>query len=247
MTHFSGQSKEQHQAAGKQHSRLIEALKKAQGRFQPVMKFDFRKEPLAILDFSAGNPRLAQVDLADTAAFCKFVEQELALKGATIGAGGYGENRLIYGSPVFEGGPEPRTIHLGIDIWTKAGTAVFAPLDGRVHSFQNNAAYRDYGPTIILEHVLLDGERFHTLYGHLSLDSLDGITVGAPIQAGQEIARLGSPEVNVSWPPHLHFQLIRDLEGRSGDFPGVAAPSEKAHYLALCPDPNLILQLPGLS
>jgi len=32
----------------------------------------------------------------------------------------------------------------------------------------------------------------------------------------------------------------------AGDFPGVAAPSQRARLLALCPDPNLILGIPGL-
>jgi hypothetical protein len=36
------------------------------------------------------------------------------------------------------------------------------------------------------------------------------------------------------------------MPGPQGDFPGVAAPSEREHFLALCPDPNLILGIPGL-
>jgi hypothetical protein len=47
---------------------------------------------------------------------------------------------------------------------------------------------------------------------------------------------------NGDWPPHLHFQLITDMQGRWGDFPGVAPPSEREYWAALCPDPMLIMQ-----
>jgi len=79
---------------------------------------------------------------------------------------------------------------LGIDITAIAGTEIFAPLEGSVHSFQNNSSFGDYGPTIILEHNL-DGEIFYTLYGHLSLNSLDELSEGKEIKKGQKIAELG--------------------------------------------------------
>jgi hypothetical protein len=63
----------------------------------------------------------------------------------------------------------------------KSNSPVYAPLDGRVHSFNNNTAHLDYGPAIILEHQTDGGERFYTLFGHLSPDSLEGLTVGMPV------------------------------------------------------------------
>ena len=68
-------------------------------------------------------------------------------------------------------------MHIGLDLWIKAGTPVLSALDGKVHSFDFNAGFGDYGPTIILEHQLED-QTFYTLYGHLSLDSLDGLKIG---------------------------------------------------------------------
>jgi peptidoglycan LD-endopeptidase LytH len=47
--------------------------------------------------------------------------------------------------------------------------------------------------------------------------------------------------VNGDWPPHLHFQLITDMMGNTGDFPGVCLPEEKQAYKVLCPDPIGIL------
>ena len=49
---------------------------------------------------------------------------------------------------------------------------IHAALDGTIHSFQNNTALGDYGPTIILSHEI-EGFKFHTLYGHLSEASLN--------------------------------------------------------------------------
>ncbi|HWZ36478.1 MAG TPA: hypothetical protein VNW51_09975, partial [Mucilaginibacter sp.] len=58
----------------------------------------------------------------------------------------------------------------------------------------------------------------------------------------QQIARLGSIDKNGHWPPHLHFQLMFDMEGWVGDYPGVARFSEKEKHLRNIPDPNLILR-----
>ncbi|ESQ82624.1 hypothetical protein AEAC466_15910 [Asticcacaulis sp. AC466] len=158
--------------------------------------------------------------------------------------GGYDEERAIYSGPVFEaGGGEARTIHLGIDIFEAAGTPVFAPLAGRVHSFQDNANPKDYGPTLILEHAVTSELIFYTLYGHLSRDSLDGVVEGMAVMAGQNIARLGAADVNGDWPPHLHFQIILDMQGRRGDYPGVFKKSERDQWKRICPDPAPLLGL----
>ena len=155
--------------------------------------------------------------------------------------GGYGEDRAIYTSPIFAGDGEPRTVHLGVDIFAPAGEAVFAPLAGRVHSFRDNANALDYGPTVILEHRPAPELVFYTLYGHLSRESLDGLSVGQGLAAGGRLGWLGTAEVNGGWPPHLHVQVILDLMGREGDFPGVCRRSERARWTEICPDPGPLL------
>lgn len=137
---------------------------------------------------------------------------------------------------------EPRRLHLGIDIWGPAGTPVYAPLEGTVHSFAFNDAYGDYGATLILQHDV-DGFLFHTLYGHLSLASIREKMEGQTIEKGDWIAAFGEPAENGQWPPHLHFQLVRDMQGRKGDYPGVCRYSEKETYLVNCPDADLILRM----
>ncbi len=157
--------------------------------------------------------------------------------------GGYDEDRAIYDGPVFTAGAgeEPRTIHLGIDLFAAAGTAVYAPLAGRIHSFQDNANPKDYGPTIILEHTVTVDLTFYSLYGHLSQESLIGLHVGQDFAAGAQLATLGAVDVNGGWPPHLHFQVILDMGSALGDFPGVFKKSERARWKLICPDPAPLL------
>ncbi len=162
-----------------------------------------------------------------------------------LAVGGYDEDRAIYSGPVFASSPgaEPRTLHLGLDIFAMAGTPVYAPLPGHVHSFQDNANPKDYGPTIILAHAVSDTLTFYTLYGHLSRESLVGLAVGQPVTKGQSLATLGGGAVNGDWPPHLHFQIILDMMGKAGDFPGVFKKSERDIWKRICPDPAQFLEL----
>jgi peptidoglycan LD-endopeptidase LytH len=138
--------------------------------------------------------------------------------------------------------PEPRRLHLGIDIWGPAGTKVMAPLNGVVHSFAFNNNDSDYGATLILTHNI-GGISFHTLYGHLSLNSLKNGYEGKNISRGEVIGEFGMRFENGNWPPHLHFQLIRDMQGWKGDYPGVCRFSQRSEWLENCPDPDLVLQM----
>ena len=200
------------------------------------------KEP-HIFDFSATNNDLHTIDLNDEEAFTAYIFKAIESNGAPYGIGKYNEDRVIYRrSNVFG---TSRSIHLGIDIWTHAGSQIYAPLNGIVHSFRDNANHGDYGPTIILSHEW-DGITFYTLYGHLSKSSLVNKQVGQPITSGSGFASLGTYNENVHWPPHLHFQVILDMQGYKGDYPGVCSPDDRATYLSNCPDPNLLLRIPVL-
>ena len=141
-----------------------------------------------------------------------------------------------------QGAEEARRLHLGIDIWGKPHTKVMAPLDGIVHSFAFNNAFGDYGATIILTHNI-EGVTFHTLYGHLSLNSLKNLQEGERIRKGDVFADFGIPFENGQWPPHLHFQIICDMQGMEGDYPGVCAFAERGIYLENCPDADVILNI----
>jgi murein DD-endopeptidase MepM/ murein hydrolase activator NlpD len=58
------------------------------------------------------------------------------------------------------------------------------------------------------------------LYGHLSLDSLEDLTLGTVYKKGQQIATLGDSVVR-DYSPHLHFQVIKNMGAKVGDYPGV--------------------------
>lgn len=217
----------------------IEAHPDAIGK---VVDFDAVSDRLYHFNLTASNTKLDADTFSDTVKFNAWVNQQLRDNNCRYGVGGYMEHRTIYArSAHFDTDDEPRRLHLGVDIWAQAGTAVYSPLDGIVHSFQNNNNFGDYGPTIILEHQL-DGLKLYSLYGHLNIESLDGLSVGKPISKNEIIAGFGTMDENGHWPPHLHFQLMFDMEGKRGDYPGVCRFSEKSIYQKNIPDPQLILR-----
>lgn len=196
------------------------------------------------LDLSATNTDLLSLNLTDAAIFEDFIANHLSINNAKVAFGGYKEARNLYKrSTVFNNEiADERDIHIGLDLWIKAGTAVLAALDGKIHSFQNNAALGDYGPTIILEHTIKQ-LKFHTLYGHLSERSLVQKKIGQTIKKGEIIAELGAPPINGDYAPHLHFQIIINMEGKTGDYPGVCNKKMLSFYNSNCPDPNLLLKI----
>ncbi|MBC7556288.1 MAG: peptidoglycan DD-metalloendopeptidase family protein [Chryseobacterium sp.] len=195
-------------------------------------------------DLSAKHTDKLDLDLTDAQKFEEFVENHLSENKAKVAFGGYLEKRNLYkrSENFNQENVEERNIHIGLDLWIKAGTSVLSALDGKIHSFQNNTAHGDYGPTIILEHEI-EGVTFYTLYGHLSLESLQGKSVGQPVKKGQKIAELGKPPINGDYAPHLHFQIIKNIEHKKGDYPGVCASKDVEFYQDNCPDPNLLLKI----
>jgi len=195
-----------------------------------------------VVDLSVGSPDVASfVQSTDADSARKIIRTE-----AEVGIGRYNEPRLIYGGDQYaSAGNETRTVHIAIDLIIRAGSPVHAVYDGTIHSFQDNDKPLDNGPTIIIEHKTTpDGPSFYILYGHLSRASLTGLEVGKTVKKGEQIATVGAYLENGGWPPHLHFQLIADMMGLTGDFFGVAPPSKRDVWLSICPDPNLILQIP---
>jgi hypothetical protein len=80
---------------------------------------------------------------------------------------------------------------------------------------------------------------FYTLYGHLSLDSLEDLTLGAVYKKGQQIATL---EIQQLTGIFLIFISSYKKHGtKVGDYPGVCTKAN--FYLDNCPDPNLLLKI----
>ncbi len=189
--------------------------------------------PTELLQGKAYTFDLANLDIdyQDIDALMAYTKK--CLTGYDIGISRYAEQR---------GMQLERNIHLGLDLSVPPGTKVFAPMDSIVHSFADNDKPGDYGPSIILQHEL-EGETFHTLYGHLSRESLTDLKKGQTINADQAFAAVGDLHENGQWPPHLHFQIIQDMQADEGDYPGMCSVADAKRYLANCPDPNLIIKL----
>lgn len=191
-----------------------------------------------VLDLSTGS-RLRGEPVADLDVhrLGQLIDEAMAEAGTGFAFGRYAEPRELYKSEHFTAGAEDRSIHLGLDLFCAAGSPVFAPLDGRIELLANNARELDYGPMLVMRHEVPDQDAFFTLYGHLGREALDELRCGQAINAGDQIATVGSPPGNGNWPPHLHFQLILDLMGLGAEFPGVASPSEQEYWFGLSPSP----------
>ena len=196
------------------------------------------------LDLSVTNKELAKEKLETVQDYELYIQKYLEKSNAKIAYGGYEEHRNLYQrSSVFKNqDSDERNIHIGLDLWINESAPIYACLDGMIHSFQNNDAVGDYGPTLILKHQI-EYFTFHTLYGHLNLDTLKGKKIGNFVKKGQQIANLGLPPINGDYAPHLHFQIIIDMENKVGDYPGVCNQNRLAFYSENCPDPNLLLKI----
>ena len=219
---------------------LAEKIKGVLEKVNIVQPIKFREA--CCMDFSKKNKDLDMVNIENTHLFSKWVFDYIKKNNCDTGVGGYLEDRVIYKrSSLFSG----RTIHLGVDIWVPEGTEIRAPMDCMVHSFQNNNAFGDYGATLILEHDFF-GIIFWTLYGHLDKASITHKKIGQRFKAGDVIAHVGGVLENGSWPSHLHFQIIGDLLGNKGDFPGVCTKNETDNFMKICPDPMIIITPKGV-
>ena len=223
---------------------LLTLLQTQAPRFRPVIAPTIPAASYVPIDLSSPATDLAALDLTDATAMEVYITNHCRQQQGLVAYGGYLEQRNLYQrSAHFEqDGAAARNIHLGVDFWAAAGTPVVAPLAGRVHSFQDNMGLGNYGPTILLEHQL-QGLRFYTLYGHLSRASLNGLVKRQPIAAGEVLATLGEAAVNGDYAPHLHVQLIQNLDGQSGDYPGVCTLQDLDFYQQNCPDPLLLVGL----
>lgn len=196
------------------------------------------------IDLSISSNIIRDLDLTNAEIFEVFIENYLIQKKAKVAFGGYNETRDLYKrSSVFKNDiSDERNIHIGLDLWIKAGTIVLAAIDGKVHSFQNNKSLGDYGPTIILEHEI-ENAKFYTLYGHLSEESLTELYIGKTFSKGEKLATLGNFPINGDYAPHLHFQIIKNIGNSKGDYPGVCNSKDLDFYLENCPDPNILLKI----
>jgi murein DD-endopeptidase MepM/ murein hydrolase activator NlpD len=98
--------------------------------------------------------------------------------------------------------PDPftgvRSLHNGIDIVNKPGTAILAAMAGTVAEVGFN---RTFGNYVLIRH----SGGYQTLYGHMTRYIVDR---GQKVQQGQKIGELGT--TGYSTGPHLHFSIFKN-------------------------------------
>lgn len=216
-----------------------------------IVEPDLKLENVPVFDLSVGSPELGNsLEPGDMAFTTQKLLSRMQAAHSPVGIGRYIETRIIHTNierhKESNDGPAWATIHLGLDLFMAAGSPVYTPVAGIVHSFSHDDETPGTGPTLVLQHTVADGSLiFYTLYGNLSSDSLIGIYNGMPVEQGTQIASIGDEPPNDGLPPHLHFQLITDMLDRQGRFPAYALPGERAVWLSLSPDPNLVAGIPA--
>ena len=206
----------------------------------PILSHGWQEKPIFMVNLTRHSEiwqRINQGEIFDDVLKKLMIENK-----AEVSWGQYNEERFIYEETEHFTTEPLRNLHIGVDLGVPAGTEIQAPIDGIIHSMANNQGAGNYGPTIILQHDYSDGV-FYTLYGHLSSSSLNQNSVGQRIPQGETFAQVGDRHENGQWAPHVHFQIIHDLEGKSGDYAGVINVKDKTFYLTNCPNPNLLLRV----
>ena len=227
-----------------EHDRIVSWLRSDACAPRALFDFDLDRAGRCLVSLKKGEPGMEHAN--DAGAYWNWLRDKMTAEGARFAIGNYGEQRDVYAGEQFRSAasPERRSQHIGLDLFIDPGTPLHAPLDGRVLSVVDNAAQYDYGPTVILEHEAgTGGPPFFTLYGHLARETLARVKPGMRVKAGERIGSIGSADVNGGWAPHLHFQIITDRLGLSGDFPGVGQPSLWPVWSKISPDPDLIVRL----
>ena len=97
--------------------------------------------------------------------------------------------------------------------------------------------------------ALLDpqGKAVSNSMKNIGLDSIENVKQGDFFATGTPLCTLGNYPENGEWAPHLHFQLITNLDDfNDGDYPAVCTQADKAKFAKYCPNPNLMLKIPSL-
>ncbi len=171
-----------------------------------------------VLDLSTTSNALSSASTGDNNATAAAVAA-----AGPMAIGRWGEARLA--DVELDSLEEHETVHLGADVFVRAGTPVAAPLAGSIRRLPDGVAIAVHG--------------FELRLGGVLADVADGETV----VAGDPIGEVAGQHTDGP-PPRVHVQLVL-VPGL--DAPPRAVPSLAAAWKALCPDPSALLGLgPGV-
>ncbi|WP_282610589.1 aminotransferase class III-fold pyridoxal phosphate-dependent enzyme [Pelagibius sp. Alg239-R121] len=164
-----------------------------------------------------------------------------------LGIGLWGERRVVYTVDMFksklcEG--DRRDVHLGLDLFAPAGTAIMTPLDAEVVDCRIIPDHQDYGGVVLLKHEPVPGVVFHTLWGHQAHAPVKALKVGQKLVKGDAFIELGAPNENGGWIPHLHLQIVTHPVTDARDVPGAGEARFMDVWRQFYPDPSTLAGLP---
>lgn len=146
----------------------------------------------------------------------------------------YGEDRsaMLAGSSIAE---EGRTIHLGIDIFSKTCETLYAPCNGMIVRVGREPEAHSFGYYAILQPTTLPD--VYVFLGHLSSQLP---AEGQQVKAGEQIVQLGdyTNGENGGWSRHLHLQMLKELPPAGTAPIGYSTAADFKKYQREFPDPS---------
>lgn len=99
--------------------------------------------------------------------------------------------------------------HFGLDLATPPGTMIYSVHDGVVAIMKEftdplNKQLTGWGRTLVIEHTLPNGDKYISLYAHLSRFR-KGLKVGTTVSKGEVLALSGNSGQSTG--PHLHLEI----------------------------------------
>jgi len=175
---------------------------------------DGASEPMA-LDLSVTSETLAEGRWTEP----RIAREAIADRARAGDLGRYAERRLT--STKRNRSSEPPTVHLGVDVFAAHGSAVRAPVAGRVRSVEVGT-------------VVLDAGTFD-----VRVSGLDAAVEARDyVERGAAIGRVAPAGADDALPPHVYVQAVA-IPGLVA--PGSAEASVADAWLALCPDPSSLV------
>lgn len=166
-------------------------------------------------------------------------DQQLRLSGKRYLIGRYLEDRsaLISDTDIVK--KEDRAIHMGIDIFSKDLEDIHSPWPGKIIYRGVEPAPDGFGHHVVVEHELLGGKKWYSLFAHLG----ESQRTGAVLDKGEILGRLGDHDENGGWSRHLHYQLFKEEPEKIFGYVNLGNVTAAKYQ---CPNPDLVLKLPCL-
>lgn len=224
-----------------QSLRVTATLQNNSSAIQSIVPEPFASIPPQWIDFERDYTTEHNINLSQPEELEIFINDRLFNQPGKFIVGGYDTDRTVYQSDLFLEDTNPRDVHLAYDIWLPPETPLHSPLPAMVYGLHNNNHHLDYGPTVILQHIV-NSVTFWSLYGHLQTRILEHLSVGQHLAAGDVFGWIGYPYENIGWAPHTHAQIITDLLGNTVDFPGLCSVTDRTFFTTICPDPGLLFK-----